>query len=75
MFFPPIDITALAEIQVSRGHRRLRDEFAMAAMQALITGEANNGERLDGVRGFKTIATAAYAAADAMLEARIKKGA
>lgn len=54
----------------------MRDEFAGQAMQALINGQTDTHrtDRLDGVLGFSKIAQASYAAADAMLEARTKKG-
>jgi len=53
----------------------LRDQLAMAAVTGLVSSLApdEREETLDGHRGGKRIAKAAYVYADAMLEARKEK--
>lgn len=65
----PVD--GIQTSNVTGWHRglSLRDYFAAQAMQALIPAD-DNGDQLDGTRGFRRVSEAAYACADAMIEAR-----
>lgn len=51
---------------------RLRDEFAMAALQGMCASIPSDkwADRTNGVTGFKYMSQAAYDAADALLTAR-----